>query len=47
MQVPADILPIAVSYLRIVFAGLIFTFFYNFLAATCVHWATARVPCIS
>ena len=24
----------AVSYLRIVFAGLIFTFFYNFLAAT-------------
>ena len=34
MQVPADILPIAVSYLRIVFSGLIFTFFYNFLAAT-------------
>ena len=34
MQVPADVLPIAVSYLRIVFAGLIFTFFYNFLAAT-------------
>ena len=34
MQVPADILPIAVNYLRIVFAGLIFTFFYNFLAAT-------------
>ena len=34
MQVPADILPIAASYLRIVFAGLIFTFFYNFLAAT-------------
>ena len=34
LQVPADILPIAASYLRIVFAGLIFTFFYNFLAAT-------------
>ena len=34
MQVPADILPIAVNYLRIVFAGLLFTFFYNFLAAT-------------
>ena len=34
LQVPASILPIAVSYLRIVFAGLIFTFFYNFLAAT-------------
>lgn len=34
MQVPEEILPIAVQYLRIVFAGLIFTFFYNFLAAT-------------
>ena len=34
MQVPADILPIAVNYLRIVFGGLLFTFFYNFLAAT-------------
>ncbi len=34
LQVPAGILPIAVNYLRIVFAGLIFTFFYNFLAAT-------------
>ena len=34
MQVPAEVLPIAVSYLRVVFAGLIFTFFYNFLAAT-------------
>ena len=34
LQVPAEILPIAVNYLRIVFAGLIFTFFYNVLAAT-------------
>lgn len=34
LQVPTEILPIAVNYLRIVFAGLIFTFFYNFLAAT-------------
>ena len=34
LQVPAEILPLAVHYLRIVFAGLIFTFFYNFLAAT-------------
>ena len=33
LQVPADILPMAVRYLRIVFSGLIFTFFYNFLAA--------------
>lgn len=34
LQVPADILPIAAGYLRVVFAGLIFTFLYNFLAAT-------------
>ena len=33
LQVPVGILPMAVRYLRIVFAGLIFTFFYNFLAA--------------
>ena len=33
LQVPTDILPMAVRYLRIVFSGLIFTFFYNFLAA--------------
>ena len=36
LQVPAAILPIAVNYLRIVFAGLIFTF-YNF----CCHHACA------
>ena len=29
-----DVYKRQVSYLRIVFAGLIFTFFYNFLAAT-------------
>ena len=34
MQVPDEVLPIAVAYLQVVFAGLIFTFFYNFLAAT-------------
>ena len=34
LQVPEEILPIAVNYLRIVFGGLLFTFFYNFLAAT-------------
>ena len=28
MQVPPEVLPIAASYLRVVFAGLIFTFFY-------------------
>lgn len=30
LQVPAEILPIAVNYLRIVFAGLLFTFFLQF-----------------
>ena len=34
LQVPPELLPLAGGYLRIVFAGLIFTFFYNFLAAT-------------
>lgn len=34
LQVPESILPLAASYLRIVFGGLVFTFFYNFLAAT-------------
>lgn len=34
LQVPADILPLAAGYLRIVFSGLLFTFCYNFLAAT-------------
>ena len=33
LQVPADILPMAVRYLRIVISCLFFTFFYNFLAA--------------
>ena len=38
LQVPAAILPIAVNYLRIVFAGLIFTFF---LQLPCCHHACA------
>ncbi len=33
LQVPDAIFDMATAYLRIVFAGLIFTFFYNFLAA--------------
>ena len=44
LQVPADILPIAVNYLRIVFAGLIFTFFYNFLAATMRALGDSKTP---
>ena len=44
LQVPAEILPIAVNYLRIVFAGLLFTFIYNFWPPPSGPWATARVP---
>ena len=44
LQVPAAILPIAVNYLRIVFAGLIFTFFYNFLAATMRALGDSKTP---
>ena len=46
LQVPAAILPIAVNYLRIVFAGLIFTFFYNFLAATMRALGDSKSPII-
>ncbi len=34
LQVPQAILPLAAGYLRVIFGGIIFTFFYNFLAAT-------------
>ena len=47
MQVPEEILPIAVQYLRIVFAGLIFTFFYNFLAATMRALGDSKSPILS
>ena len=44
LQVPAANLPIAVNYLRIVFAGLIYTFFYNFLAATMRALGDSKSP---
>ena len=44
LQVPSDIMPIAVNYLRIVFAGLIFTFFYNFLAAVLRALGDSKSP---
>ena len=34
IQVQEEVLPLAVSYLRIVFLGFIFTFIYNFFACT-------------
>ena len=45
MHVPKEVLPGASGYLRIIFAGLIFTFIYNFLSNTLrhfVHWGTAK-----
>ena len=44
LQVPEEILPIAVNYLRIVFGGLLFTFFYNFLAATMRALGDSKSP---
>ena len=34
----------AVSYLTIIFSGLIFCFFYNYLAAALRSWGNSRVP---
>lgn len=42
IRVQEEVLPLAVSYLRIVFLGFIFTFIYNFLHAHCGRWETAR-----
>ena len=44
INTPADILPSAVSYLRIVFLGLLFTFIYNFLANTLRALGDSRTP---
>ena len=45
LQVPAAILPIAVNYLRIVFAGLIFTSARP--PAACCAWCTSVTKCQS
>ncbi len=34
IRVPADVVPAAAAYLRVIFIGLVFTFIYNFLANT-------------
>ena len=44
INTPADILPSAASYLRIVFLGLLFTFIYNFLANTLRALGDSRTP---
>lgn len=45
MQVPAAVLPLAVSYLRVVFGGLIFTFFTTSWRLPCGLWGTAKARC--
>ena len=44
LQVPEDIIHSAVIYLRIVFAGLIFTFLYNFFSNTLRAMGDSKVP---
>lgn len=44
MKVPAAVLPGASGYLRIIFAGLIFTFIYNFLSNTLRALGDSKTP---
>ena len=44
LQVPADIIPSAAMYLRIVFVGLLFTFVYNFFSNTLRALGDSKVP---
>ena len=44
IQTPKEILNVASSYLRIIFSGLIFTFFYNVYASTLRSMGDAKTP---
>ncbi len=44
IRVPEEVVPMASAYLRIIFAGLIFTFVYNFLANTLRALGDSRTP---
>lgn len=44
MKVPEEVLPGASGYLRIIFAGLIFTFIYNFLSNTLRALGDSKTP---
>lgn len=44
IHVPADVIPDAAVYLRVIFLGLIFTFVYNFLANTMRALGDSRTP---
>ncbi len=44
IQVEEELIPVASQYLRIVFAGLIFTFFYNFYSNTLRALGDSKTP---
>ena len=44
MNVPADIVPLAQRYLRVIFVGFLFTFQYNILAAALRSVGDSRTP---
>lgn len=44
IRVPEEVIPVAASYLRIVFVGIVFTFIYNFLAGTMRALGDSRTP---
>lgn len=46
MNVPDEILPMAVAYLRIIFVGFLFTFQYNVLAAAMRSVGDSRTPVV-
>lgn len=46
MNVPADVLPMAAGYLRVIFVGFLFTFQYNILAAALRSVGDSKTPVI-
>lgn len=44
IQVPGEVIPLAASYLRIIYLGLVFTFLYNFLANTMRALGDSKTP---
>lgn len=44
IRVPEEVIPMAASYLRIIFVGLLFTFLYNFLANTMRALGDSKTP---
>ena len=44
IQVPKEVMPDALAYLRIIFIGILFTFIYNFLANTLRALGDSKTP---